>query len=164
MTDRNGIEMKTGDIVEITGAYFKNDNGLYFITHSPGDPNWSGQEYWLHRISKTGKISKARNNQCSWPIAIYVTNQAKRDEAVIWNMRSKIEIKTVANMAEVAAYFQDKAESMSSDIRRLRYQWGESHPKVKKQKEIQAHYAAVAQRVIKEQQKDMMGGCQCDRL
>ena len=29
MLDKNGIEIKTGDVVEITGAYFKNDNGLY---------------------------------------------------------------------------------------------------------------------------------------
>ena len=42
MLDKNGVEIKTGDIVEISGAYFKNDNGLYFVTHSPGDPTWSG--------------------------------------------------------------------------------------------------------------------------
>ena len=27
--------MKTGDVVEITGVYFKNDNGLFRIEHSP---------------------------------------------------------------------------------------------------------------------------------
>lgn len=43
MLDKNGVEIKTGDIVEISGAYFKNDNGLYFVTHSPGDPTWSGR-------------------------------------------------------------------------------------------------------------------------
>ena len=53
MKEKNGIEMKTGDIVEISGAYFKNDNGLYFIEYSPGDPSWSGLDYCLKRISKT---------------------------------------------------------------------------------------------------------------
>lgn len=35
MTDKNNRTMKTGDVVEITGAYFKNDNGLYFVEHTP---------------------------------------------------------------------------------------------------------------------------------
>ena len=38
MVDKNGVEMKTGDIVRVSGAYFKNDNGLWFIERSPGDP------------------------------------------------------------------------------------------------------------------------------
>ena len=41
MLDKNGIEIKTGDVVEITGAYFKNDNGLYFVERSAGDPGLS---------------------------------------------------------------------------------------------------------------------------
>ena len=32
MRDRNGIEIKSGDVVRISNAYFKNDNGLYFRT------------------------------------------------------------------------------------------------------------------------------------
>lgn len=42
MVDKNGVEMKTGDIVRVSGAYFKNDNGLWFIERSPGDPSWCG--------------------------------------------------------------------------------------------------------------------------
>ena len=57
MIDKNGIEIKTGMIVEITGAYFKNDNALYFVTNSPGDPSWCGSDHSLKRISKAGKIS-----------------------------------------------------------------------------------------------------------
>ena len=49
MLDKNGIEIKTGDIVEVAGAFFKNDNGLYFVEHSPGDPSWSGQDHCLKR-------------------------------------------------------------------------------------------------------------------
>ena len=29
MVDKNGVEMKTGDVVLISGAFFKNDNGLW---------------------------------------------------------------------------------------------------------------------------------------
>ena len=148
MQDKNGTEMETGNIVEITGAYFKNDNGLYFITRSPGDPGWSGNYYSLTRISSSGKISKAKYNLCSWPIGVFVSDRAKRKEALVWNTeRAKVEIKTVSNTEEIAAYFQAKAEGMSEDIRRRIYDWGEEHPEVQKQKEIRAHYAAVAQRV-----------------
>ena len=45
MLDKNGVEIRTGCIVEITGAYFKNDNGLYFVQRSPGDPSWCGKDY-----------------------------------------------------------------------------------------------------------------------
>ena len=55
MQDKNGIEIKTGDIVKISGAYFKNDNGLYFVTASPGDPSWCGSSHSLKRISKAGR-------------------------------------------------------------------------------------------------------------
>ena len=44
MLDKNGVEIRTGCIVEITGAYFKNDNGLWFVEHSPGDPSWCGSD------------------------------------------------------------------------------------------------------------------------
>ena len=49
MLDKNGVEIRTGCIVEITGAYFKNDNGLYFVQRSPGDPSWSGSDYCLKK-------------------------------------------------------------------------------------------------------------------
>ena len=58
MLDKNGIEIKTGDIVEITGAYFKNDNGLYYVEHSAGDPDWSGSDHSLRKISKRGKSAR----------------------------------------------------------------------------------------------------------
>lgn len=38
MTDKNNVEIKAGDIVEITGAYFKHDNAIYFVEHIPGAP------------------------------------------------------------------------------------------------------------------------------
>lgn len=38
MLDKNGVEICTGQVVKVTGAFFKNDNGLYFVDNSPGDP------------------------------------------------------------------------------------------------------------------------------
>ena len=38
MLDKNGVELQAGMVVEITGAYFKNDNGFWFVENAPGDP------------------------------------------------------------------------------------------------------------------------------
>ena len=50
MKDKNSKEIKTGMIVKISGAYFENDNGLYFVENSPGDPSWCGSDHCLKRI------------------------------------------------------------------------------------------------------------------
>ena len=148
MFDKNGHEIKTGDIVEITGAYFKNDNGLYFVDNSPGDPNWSGKDHCLHKISKTGRISKAKYNICFWPIMNTVSNWANRCEANAWNTEhAQIEVKTIKNMEEVAQHFEDKAEEMTEQIKWEAYNFGEDSETVTKFKKIQAHYRAVATRI-----------------
>lgn len=64
MLDKNGMEIKTGMVVEIKDAFFKNDNGLYFVEHSAGDPDWCGSDHSLRKISKRGKISQAKHNVC----------------------------------------------------------------------------------------------------
>lgn len=110
MVDKNGKEIKTGDIVEITGAFFKNDNGCYFVDRSPGDAGWSGEKYSLKRISTRGKISKAKNNICSWPLVAYVSSRVKRAEARAWNKEhAQIEVVKIENMAEVKAHFEEEA-------------------------------------------------------
>ena len=117
MLDKNGVELRTGQIVKITGAYFKNDNGLYFVTHSPGDPGWCGSNYSLTKISKAGKISKAKYNLCFWPIVSVVSDRWKAAEANAWNKEhAQIEVKTIKNMTEVAAYFQAKADELEDPI------------------------------------------------
>lgn len=154
MTDKNGIEMKTGDIVEITGAYFKNDNGLYFVENSPGDPTWCGSDHALKRISKRGKISTAKHNICFWPIGIFVSDRQKSAEAHRWNEgHAQIELKTIENMSEVSAFFKAAAERMEKQIRRELWDFGEGNEHVQKDKAIQAHYKAVAQRTAKEEEK-----------
>lgn len=89
MLDKNGTEIKTGAIVEISGAYFKNDNGLYFVQASPGDPSWCGRDYSLRRISKAGKISTAKYSLCFWPISVFISNRAKAAEARQWNREGR---------------------------------------------------------------------------
>lgn len=146
MTDKNGIEIKTGDIVEITGAYFKNDNGLYFVKSSPGDPTWSGSDHSLTRISKRGKISTAKHNICFWPIGIFISDRQKAAEARLWNKEhAQIEVKTIENMEEVSTTFQAEADRMEGVIRRTKWDFGEDSDIVKKYEAMQAHYRAVAE-------------------
>ena len=96
MLDKNGVEIRTGCIVEITGAYFKNDNGLYFVQRSPGDPSWCGKDYSLKKISKAGKISKAKYSLCFWPIAVFTNDRFKAAAANEWNAaHAEIEVKAI---------------------------------------------------------------------
>ena len=67
MTDKNGVEMKTGDLVVITGGYFKADNGYFVVRHSPGDEHWCGRDHGLTRCSKKGKLSTGKYRTAFWP-------------------------------------------------------------------------------------------------
>ena len=78
MKDKNGIEIKKGDIVQITGAYFKNDNGMFRVEHAPGDSNWCGKDYSLRRLNKNGTDSKSKYNITFWPLGVFVNGYEKR--------------------------------------------------------------------------------------
>ncbi len=145
MTDKNGIEIKTGNIVEITGAYFKNDNGIYFVEHSAGDPGWSGSGHSLRKISKRGKISKAKHNICFWPIGIFTNSFETRITAKAWNEEhATIEVKTDIDWAEITVYFQEKAESMDEQIDYYTWNFGETSEITLESKRIKAHFEKVA--------------------
>ena len=149
MLDKNGVEIKTGAIVEITGAYFKNDNGLYFVERSPGDPSWCGRDHCLKKISRKGKISTAKYNLCFWPISVFVSDTAKRAAACRWNREhAEIEVKAVQDMGEVAAYFQAEADGLGEQLRRVVWNFGEDHPEAVQLRESIAHYEAVARSVM----------------
>ena len=132
MTDKNGIEIKTGDIVEITGSYFKTDNGFYFVERSEGDPGWLGSDYCLHKISKRGKISQAKKNLC------------------FWQEHAEIEVKTGINRAEVADFFKEMADELTERIRRDSWNFGEESDIVKKQVNIQGYYKSVSSAILAE--------------
>ncbi len=61
MLDKNGKEMVTGCVVEIKNAYFKTDNGLYFVEKSPEELGWLGSDYCLLKLKKrNGQLSTAK--------------------------------------------------------------------------------------------------------
>ena len=132
MTDKNNRPMKTGDVVEITGACFKNDNGLYFVEHTPGDPNWSGRDHCLRRIKRNGELSTAKDNICFWPISAFVNSRDKRAAANQWNQEhAEIEIKRFPNTAHIAKFFADEAEKQDKEAQRCIWNLGEDHEVVK---------------------------------
>lgn len=152
MTDKNNRTMKTGDVVEITGAYFKNDNGLYFVEHTPGDPNWSGRDHCLRRIKRNGELSTAKDNICFWPISAYVNSRDKRAAANQWNREhAEIEIKRFPNTAHIAKFFAAEAASLDATIKRYTWDFGEDNQTVKDAKETQAFYRSVADGLRTEQ-------------
>jgi hypothetical protein len=81
MIDVTGRKIVSGDIVEISGAYFKRHNGYWVVQNSPGDENWTGSDHSLIKVSKRGKISYAKSNLCFWPLVHFVSNRKLADEA-----------------------------------------------------------------------------------
>ncbi|MCM1234189.1 MAG: hypothetical protein NC489_29140 [Ruminococcus flavefaciens] len=151
MLDKNGIEIKTGDVVEIKGAYFKNDNGFYYVEHSAGDPGWSGSDHSLRKISKTGKISKAKRNICFWPIGVFTNSFETRITAKAWNAEhATIEVRTDINRKEIAEHFKAEAESMNEQIEYYSWNFGETSETTAESKRIQAHFEKVANMILAE--------------
>ena len=95
MLDKNGKEMVTGCVVEIKNAYFKTDNGLYFVEKSPEELGWLGSDYCLLKLKRNGQLSTAKKNICFWPIMSFVSDRMKSIEASAWNKEhATIEIRT----------------------------------------------------------------------
>lgn len=143
MQDKNGKEIKTGMIVKITGAYFKNDNGLYFVTHSPGDPSWCGSDYGLNKIGKTGKISTAKYRCGFWPLTAYTSDRMKNALAHEWNREhAEIEIIDTVNTAQIKDYFNQQAGNLSERLEWEEYNFGGDY--TAKTRAIRDFYAGVA--------------------
>ena len=148
MLDKNGKEIRTGDMVQITGANFKNDNGLYFVEHSPGDVAWCGNDYSLRKISKRGKISKSRYNICFWPIAIFTNSYEKRVNGNAWNKEhAEIEIVNGVPVNEVIDHFMQEAKKAGERAEQLAWRFGETFPEVELNLAIKMHRENVAEYV-----------------
>ena len=148
MRDKNGIEIVTGNIVKVSNAYFKSDNGLYFVEHSPGDPSWCGSDHCLKRICRNGKLSTSKYNICFWPVRSYCNDRMKRALSDEWNdNHAEIEVVSVPNTGEIAKHFREEAESADYWAKREAWNWGEDNPSAVKNREIRDFYAGVAARL-----------------
>ena len=148
MLDKNGREIKTGDVVRITGAFFKNDNGTYLVVHSPGDPSWSGRDYSLRKICRDGHLSTAKYNICFWPISCYVNDRVKRAVAYDWNREhAEIEIIDWKNWDCAIAYFMREADDASGFMETAGRNWGKHCHEYVKNLMIRDHYRNVVKSI-----------------
>lgn len=155
MTDKNGIEMKTGDIVEVKNAYFKNDNGIYFVDNAPGDISWCGRDYSLKKMCKNGKLSTATHNIAFWPLCAFTSNRQKNAECKAWNeQNATIEVVYNIDNAQVVEHFNQQAETMEKHITRQGWDFGEDHEVTLKSIETRNHYLSVADRLSKTEEPE----------
>lgn len=86
MKDINNIELKAGDIVEIKNAYFKNDNGFWYVEEDGTNKAFlDHKSLSLKRIGKRGKISTAKYSSNSYPLRAYCNDMFKKAVANEWN-------------------------------------------------------------------------------
>ncbi len=155
ITDRNGREIRPGDVVKISDAYFKNDNGLYFVENAPGRASWRGSDLSLKKISKSGKISTAKYSLAFWPLKCFVSSWEKRTAGNAWNAEhAKIELSSVADVSEIVAYFREKAESSIEQADREARDFGQDSENVAALRRYAEEYEATAARLISEKLPD----------
>lgn len=156
-TDKNGVEMKAGNIVEIKNAYFKNDNGVYFVDNAPGDASWCGSGYSLKKMRKNGKLSTATHNIAFWPLCAFTSNRQKNAECKAWNeQNATIEVVYNIDNAQVVEHFKQKAEALEKQITRQGWDFGEGSEIFIKSTELKKHYLSVVERLSKIEAPDQV--------
>ena len=129
MLDKNGIRINAGDIVQISGAYFKNDNGFYYVEQDGTNPGYlmDDTQVTLKKICRNGKISTAKNSICFFPIGVFVSDPKKRAAANEWNKKhATIEIVKGIDNSQVIEFFRKEAKKHreQEDYYNMRgYEW-----------------------------------------
>ena len=158
-TDINGIEMKTGDIVEVKNAFFKNDNGIYFIAHTPGDPTWCGNDYSLRKMCKNGKISISSKNIAFWPLSAFTNNREKNRECRKWNeANATIEVIFTIDNTAVVEHFRNEANITKKQYDRDILYYGECSQTDTDKEIYEFYFSLVAEMEPKEQRSTEIPG------
>lgn len=135
----------TGDICEITGAYFKTDNGLWLVTASEGDPTTRGSGLTLHKLGKSGKLLESGSTVSFWPLKSFCSDRRKNAAAREHN-REHAQIRRVDGVPTyyAAQYFRECAERFAEMAEN---QEERGFADAAKTREIAEFYAAVAERL-----------------
>lgn len=150
-TPKEDCPMKTGDIVQISNAYAKSHNGLYFVAHSPGDPGWLGKDHCLLRVTKAGKLSTRSDSTHFWPLKNFHSSREYCAKADAWNAEhAQIAPATVKDLSQIAAHFQQEADAAKKNAERLTWNCGEDHPEIQKSLTRQTFYESVVKRLCPE--------------
>ncbi len=148
MKDKNGREIMTGDIVRINNAFFKNDNGLYFVEHSPGDVSWCGSDYCLRKVCRDGRLSTAKYNVAFWPPISCCSDRMKNAVAWEWNREhAEIEIVDEIDRSAVRDHFLERASNLAAGLERKAWDWGKHSAVYINDDKIRRHYLNVAARI-----------------
>ena len=147
MLDKYGKELRTGDLVRVSNAYFKSANGLFFVRHSPGDPDWSGDDFSLRRIKKNGELTDGPKKVEFWPLKSYCSDSTKNALAREWNEKNaEIEIITSGISRKfVGKHFAEKADNTYHYMTDARWNWGKHSAEYLRNKRIRDHYLEVAE-------------------
>lgn len=116
--DINNKEITAGMVVEISGAYSKSDNGLWYVDHL-----WCGESYysaydgnkalWLHKLNKDMSKAKGKYSSKSWPLRSHANDPWKRREINSYNeANAKIEM--------LCPYVEPEKKQVSNEIRILK--------------------------------------------
>lgn len=145
MNDQNSTPIITGDICEITGAYFKTDNGLWLVTSCEGDPTTIGSGLTLHKLGKSGKLLESGSTTTFWPLKSFCSDRRKNAAAREHN-REHAQIRRVDGVPTyyAAQYFREHAEAAAE---RAKDQESRGFSDAAKTREIAGFYAAVAERL-----------------
>lgn len=147
MVDKNGRQIQTGDVVLVSGGYFKSDNGLFAVIHAPGEPYWYGERCRLNRLCKSGKLSEGKYATAFWPIMVIAPGWRKGRDAKTWNAaNAEILVVDDVNRAYIAAHFSHMAYMLNNDIQQARWRFGEDSVEVKRLEKLKAFYISVADR------------------
>ena len=161
MKDKNDVQIKAGDIVRIEGAFFKNDNGLYYVEQDGTNKVYrGGDSLTLYKICKNGKLSTAKHNICFFPIISTVSDHTKTAQANAWNKEhATIEVVYNVDNSNVIERFEEEARRAkeASDYYKLR---GYSESYTKCYDYSFEYYHAAAERMKAEKEQPNMHGRQ----
>ena len=150
--DKNGREIKTGDVVRISGAYFKADNGLYAVMNVPGNPDWAGSDICLHKICRDGRLSTAKYTTAFWPLVALSSNRERNALSADWNKEhAEIEIVDGIDRSAIHGHFVSAAVDMKDKLERARWDWGKHSANYLLPYRIRLHYLDVAARIAREE-------------
>lgn len=135
-------EIRTGDFVEISGSAVKNNNGLFLVTevYKPGN-------FWLHKVTKAGKLAESAYSTNSWPLHYYSSNRAKAQEAAKHDkVNCKIEKRENIPSFYAWEYFTKKAEEEEKRAEAQKSR-GYAESFWKEEEETAEKYRAIAERI-----------------
>lgn len=150
MIDKNGKLIKAGDIVRIAGAYFKNDNGLYYVEQDGTNPGYlmGDTQVTLKKICKNGKISTAKYNIAFFPLCSFCSDQRKNADAAEWNKEhATIEIIYDVDQSQVIKFFEDQAKDFRKQEEYYNMRGYEWEHWGKKSADAAAWYEGVVERM-----------------